>query len=85
MNKVQIAISAFNVFFIGKLQKTYNYHSGSYGLAFILKSEWIKMEKQDLQAAESQWQNSNSITSLIQEQKTLKYESRKMALSQAQN
>ena len=41
------------------------------------------MEKQDLQAGESQQQNSNSTTSYIQEQNTLKYESRKMALSQA--
>ena len=43
------------------------------------------MEKQDLKAGESQWQNSNSTTSYIQEQKTSKYESRKMALSQAQD
>ena len=50
MSKVQIAKSALSLFFISKLQKTYNYHSGSYGLAFILKSKWIKMEKQDLQA-----------------------------------
>ena len=55
MSKVQIAISALSLFFIGKLQKAYNYHSGSYGLAFILKSKWIKMEKQDLQAGECQW------------------------------
>ena len=55
MSKVQIAISALSVFFIGKLEKAYNYHSGSYGLAFILKSKWIKMEKQDLQAGECQW------------------------------
>ena len=85
MSKVQIAMSALSVFFIGKLEKTHNYHAGSYGLAFILKSKWIKMEKQDLQAGESQWQNSNSTTSYIQEQKTSKYESRKMALSQAQD
>ena len=25
--------------FIGKLEETYNYHSGSYGFAFILKSK----------------------------------------------
>ena len=82
---MQIAISSLSVFWIGKLEKAYNYHSGSYGLALIFKSKWIKMEKQDLQAGESQWQNSNSTTSYIQEQKTSKYESRKMALSQAQD
>ena len=62
MSKVQMAISALSVFFIGKLEKTY-YYAGSYGLALILKSKWIKMEKQDLQAGKSQWQNSNSTTS----------------------
>ena len=85
MSKVQIGISALSVFCIGKLEKAYNYHSGSYGLAFILKSKWIKMEKQDLQAGESQWQNSDSTTSYVQEQITSKYESRKMALIQAQD
>ena len=43
------------------------------------------MEKQDLQAGESQLQNSNSTTSYIQQQKTSKYESRKTALSHAQD
>ena len=43
------------------------------------------MEKQDLQAGETQWQNSNSRTSYIQQQNTPKYESTKMALSQAQD
>ena len=43
------------------------------------------MEKQDLQAGESQLQNSNSTISYIQQQKTSKYESRKMALSHAQD
>ena len=43
------------------------------------------MEKQDLHAGESQWQNSIYTTSYIQEQKTSKYDSRKMALSQAQD
>ena len=41
---MQIAISALSVFCIDKLEKAYNYHSGSYGLAFILKSKLIKME-----------------------------------------
>ena len=44
MSKVQIAMSALSVFFIGKLEKTHNCHAGSYGLAFILKSKWIKIE-----------------------------------------
>ena len=43
------------------------------------------MEKQDLQAGESQWQNSNYTTSQIQEQKTQRHESGKMALNQAQD
>ena len=43
------------------------------------------MEKQDLQSGESQWPNSNSTTRWIQEQKTQRYESRKMVLSQAQD
>ena len=80
---MQIAISVLNVFCIGKLAKIYN--SGSYRLAFTLTSKWIKMEKQDLQAGESQLQNSNSTISYIQQQKTSKYESRKMALSHAQD
>ena len=46
MSKVQIEISVLSVFCIGKLEKAYNYHSDTYGLAFILKSKWIKMEKQ---------------------------------------
>ena len=37
------------------------------------------MEKQDLQAGESKWQNSN----FTLEQKTLRYESRKMVLNHA--
>ena len=63
MSKVQIAISVLSVFCIGKLDKAYNHHVSSYRLAFILKLKWIKIEKQDLQAGESQWQNSNSTTS----------------------
>ena len=43
------------------------------------------MEKQDLQAGESQWQNSNYTTSQIQEQKTQRHESGKMVLNQAQD
>ena len=43
------------------------------------------MEKQDLQAGESQWQNSNYTTSQIQEQKTQGHESRKMVLNQVQD
>ena len=47
------------------------------------------MEKQDLQAGESWWQNCNSTISSIQEQKTkkkLRYdESIKMILNQAQD
>ena len=49
----------YDLFYIGKLAKALQL-SLWYGLAFIVKS---KMEKQDLQAGESQLQNSNSTTS----------------------
>ena len=53
MSKVQIAISVLSVFCIGKLDKAYNYHVSSYGLAFILKLKLIKIEIQILQLARS--------------------------------
>ena len=44
-----------------------------------------KMEKQGFPAGESRWQNSNSTTNQIQEQKTPRYELKKMVLNQAEN
>ena len=38
-DKTKIKTYEQSVFCIGKLEKAYNYHSGSYGLAVILKSK----------------------------------------------
>ena len=60
MSKARRAISAWSIGILYWQTSKGIYLSLWQGLAFISKSKGIKMEKQDLQAGESKWQNSNS-------------------------